>query len=92
MVFSSLFFVFAFLTVCYAIYALLPGIKSRNVLLLVSSLIFYAWGGPSLLLLLLGMTFVCYLGGLLIEVRPTHKRLWLVLTLVIALGLLAVCK
>ena len=42
MVFSSLLFVFAFLTVCYAIYALLPGIKSRNILLLVSSLIFYA--------------------------------------------------
>ena len=92
MVFSSLLFVFAFLTVCYAIYALLPGIKSRNVLLLVSSLIFYAWGGPSLLLLLLGMTFVCYLGGLLIEVRAAHKRLWLILTLVIALGLLAVFK
>lgn len=92
MVFSSLLFVFAFLTVCYAVYMLLPGIKSRNVLLLVSSLIFYAWGGPMLLLLLLSMTFFCYLGGRLIEAKPQHRKLWLVLTLVISLSLLAFFK
>ena len=92
MVFSSLLFVFVFLTICYALYALMPGIKSRNILLLVASLIFYAWGGPSLVLLLIGMTFICYLGALLIEVRPAHKKLWLTLTLIICLGLLAVFK
>ena len=92
MVFSSLFFVFAFLVICYAVYALMPGTRSRNVVLLLFSLVFYAWGGPALLILLAGMTLVCYLGGLLIERFGKQKKLWLALSLVICLGLLAVFK
>ncbi len=92
MVFSSLIFVFAFLATCYIIYAIAPGIKAKNIVLLVFSLIFYAWGGPALLLLLIGMTLACYLGALLIEKMPKRRVLWLVLTLVISLGLLAFFK
>ncbi len=92
MVFSSLFFVFAFLVICYALYMLMPGIRTRNVVLLLFSLIFYAWGGPALLILLVGMTLVCYVGGRLIDRFSAHRKLWLVLTLVICLGLLAVFK
>ena len=92
MVFSSLLFVFGFLVICYALYAVMPGIRSRNVVLLLFSLIFYAWGGPSLLILLVGMTLVCYLGGRLIHAYSSRRRLWLILTLVICLGLLAVFK
>ena len=51
MVFSSLLFVFAFLVISYVFYAVMPGIRSRNVVLLLVSLIFYAWGGPALLIL-----------------------------------------
>ena len=69
MVFSSLLFVFAFLVICYAVCAVMPEIRSRNGVLLLFSLIFYAWGGPSLLVLLVGMTWVCYVGGRLIEMR-----------------------
>ncbi len=92
MVFSSLLFVFAFLVVCYALYIIMPGIRTRNVVLLLFSLIFYAWGGPALVLLLMGMTFFCYLGGVLISRYRERKRLWLVLTLCVGLGLLAVFK
>ena len=92
MVFSSLLFVLAFLPVCYAVYAITPGIKAKNVILLVFSLIFYAWGGPALVLLLAGMTLVCYLGARLIDGVKSRRRLWLILTLVICLGLLAVFK
>ena len=92
MVFSSLLFVFAFLVICYAVYAVMPGIRSRNGVLLLFSLIFYAWGGPSLLVLLVGMTWVCYVGGRLIERCPTHRKLWLTVILMICLGLLAICK
>lgn len=92
MVFSSLLFVFAFLVISYVLYAFMPGIRSRNVILLLVSLIFYAWGGPSLLILLVGMTWVCYLGGRLIDRYNIRRRLWLTLTLVICLGLLAVFK
>ncbi len=92
MVFSSLLFVFAFLVVCYALYMLMPGIRTRNAVLLLFSLIFYAWGGPSLIILLMGMTFFCYLGGVLIDRWREKKKLWLVGTLVICLGLLGVFK
>lgn len=67
MVFSSLFFVFAFLVVCYALYAAARGIRARNIILLVFSLVFYAWGGPALVMLLVLETFVCYISALLIE-------------------------
>ncbi len=77
MVFSSLLFVFAFLVICYILYALMPNMKSRNLILLVFSLIFYAWGGPALVLLLLLMTFVCYLGGRLIDRYWEKRKLWL---------------
>lgn len=92
MVFSSLIFVFAFLGVCHLVYAAVPGTKSKNIVLLVFSLIFYAWGGPALLLLLIGMTLVCYLGAILIEKVSNKRTLWLALTLVISLGLLAFFK
>lgn len=92
MVFSSLLFVFAFLAICYLIYMLMPGIRSKNAVLLVFSLVFYAWGGPSLVLLLAGMTLVCYIGALLIDRYKKGKKLYLSLTLVICLGLLAVFK
>ena len=92
MVFSSLIFVFAFLAVCYFLYAIAPGIKAKNVILLVFSLVFYAWGGPALTVLLMGMTLVCYLGAILIEKFGAKRTLWLVVTLVICLGLLAFFK
>ncbi len=92
MVFSSLLFIFGFLVICYALYAVMPGIRSRNVVLLLFSLVFYAWGGPSLLVLLVGMTLICYLGGRLIHAYPSRRKLWLILTLTVCLGLLAVFK
>ena len=55
MVFSSLVFLFLFLTIHLAVYHLVNP-KYRNVVLLVSSLIFYSWGGPEYLVLLLGVT------------------------------------
>lgn len=92
MVFSSLLFVFAFLGICYLLYALVPGIKAKNIVLLIFSLIFYAWGGPSLVLLLMGMTLICYLGALLIEKHAKQRKIWIVATLTVCLGLLGVFK
>ena len=92
MVFSSLIFVFAFLGVCHLIYVAAPGLKAKNIVLLLLSLVFYAWGGPALLLLLIGMTLICYIGALLIEKFSSKRTLWLVITLIISLGLLAFFK
>ena len=92
MVFSSLIFLYAFLPLSLAVYALCRSLRAKNISLLVFSLIFYAWGGPRLVLLLMGMTLVCYIGARMIARAERHRRLWLALTLVISLGLLAVFK
>ena len=52
MVFNSIFFIFCFLPVFMLLYYLIPG-KLRNLLLFFGSLIFYAWGEPVYVILLL---------------------------------------
>ena len=64
MVFSSLFFVFFFLAIHLVVYHLVKP-AYQNIVLLVSSLIFYAWGGPRYLLLLLGETLIAWFFALL---------------------------
>ena len=83
MVFSSLFFVFFFLALCYGCYFFARTIKARNIILLVSSLIFYAWGGPVLLLLLCLMVFVCWVGAIIID-STSQKPMKLALCWVIS--------
>ncbi len=83
MVFSSLFFVFFFLALCYGCYFFAKTIKARNIILLVSSLIFYAWGGPVLVLLLCLMVFICWVGAIIID-NCTQKRMRLALCWVIS--------
>ena len=73
MVFSSLFFVFFFLVVAYGAYFAAKKMKTRNIILLISSLIFYAWGGPILVLLLCLMTFICWIGALIIDQNTIPK-------------------
>ena len=73
MVFSSLFFVFFFLVVAYGAYFAAKKMKTRNIILLVSSLIFYAWGGPALVLLLCLMTFICWIGAIIIDQNTIPK-------------------
>ena len=80
MVFSSLFFIFAFLVISYALYAAVKGIRARNIVLLVSSLIFYAWGGPAFVLLLCLEVFVCYISARIIEQMGAKTRRSLVAT------------
>ena len=80
MVFSSLFFIFAFLVISYALYAACKGIRARNTVLLVSSLIFYAWGGPAFVLLLCLEVFVCYVSARMIDMLGAKTRRALVAT------------
>ena len=52
MVFSSLIFLYGFFSLSLAAYALCKTRKAQNIVLLVFSLIFYAWGEPKYLFLL----------------------------------------
>ena len=91
MVFSSLVFLYVFLALNLLIYCFFARtMKQKNVTMLVFSLVFYAWGGPKYLLLLLFMTAVCWLFALFIESRRSvGARKWLLaLTCLIMIGLL----
>ncbi len=90
MVFSSLFFLYAFFPLCMALYALARTVPARNIILLVFSLIFYAWGEPVYMLLLIGMAFFDWLFAL--QMPKGHRKLWLVLACAVNLGILGVFK
>ena len=68
MVFSSLLFLGLFLPLLLAVYHLSPrNVTLKNIILLTASLLFYAWGEPVKILLLLASAFAGYLGGVFIE-------------------------
>ena len=67
MVFSRLFFLYLFLPLCIFAYAAAGGIKNKNTVLIIFSLIFYAWGEPVYVFLMLLSAVVNYSAGLLIE-------------------------
>ncbi len=95
MVFSSLLFVYAFLPICMLIYALARGIKAKNIVLLIFSLLFYAWGEPVYVLLLLFMTFADWLIALLIEKsdgKKLSRKILIILSCVVNLGIIGVFK
>lgn len=66
MIFSSLLFLFRFLPAILIVYYFVPR-KFRNFILLLFSLIFYAWGEPIYIILMLGSILVSYTGGILID-------------------------
>lgn len=66
MVFSRLFFLYLFLPVCIFAYAAAGGMKNKNTVLIIFSLIFYAWGEPVYVFLMLFSAFVNYAAGKLI--------------------------
>ena len=95
MVFSSLLFIFLFFAITMFVYCYVSTIEKKNVVLLVSSLIFYAWGGPKYLLLLLLMAFISWFSALQIHrFRESLllKRLCLILGVGLSLALLGYFK
>jgi len=93
MLFSSIPFLYYFLPVTLILYFAAPK-PVKNVVLLLASLIFYGWGEPSYVFLMAGSIVMGYVAGILIEKvkQTTLKRLVLVTSLVISLGLLGYFK
>ena len=90
MVFSSLLFLYAFLPVCLLLYFLVPGLTGKNIVLLCASLVFYAWGEPVYVFLMLAVVALNWGFGLLLEKRP--EKLWLALCVALNLASLVVFK
>lgn len=94
MVFSSLFFLYAFLPLSLLFYYLCKSRKAKNNVLLVSSLIFYAWGEPKYVLLLVFMSFSSWFFALKIDMSKTEKQAkrWVAAATAINIGLIAFFK
>ncbi|QBD77432.1 MBOAT family protein [Ktedonosporobacter rubrisoli] len=93
MVFSSLFFTFAFLPITLILYYTL-GKRLRNIVLLVVSLIFYAWGEPVYILLMCASIIVNYFLGILLGKAATARgrTLFFIFSLLFNVGCLAYFK
>ena len=94
MLFSSIVFLFTFLPVVLILYYLLP-VRFRNVILLLASLVFYAWGEPVYLFLMLLSILFNYFSGLDIARSLQDKRAAkrsLVFNLIINLAVLGFFK
>ena len=96
MVFSSAVFLFAFFPVYIAVVTLVRNIRACNVLLVIMSLVFYAWGEPVYILLMLFSIFVNYLLALPAEKYrdgdSVKKRAFLSLAIVFNLTALGLFK
>lgn len=94
MVFSSTIFLCVYLPLVLLGYYICPK-KGRNLFLLIASLVFYAWGEPKYVFLMIFSILVNYIFGRLMDKnrgRQKRMKLLLVLSVVIDLGLLSVFK
>lgn len=97
MVFSSLYFLYLFLPVCLLCYGLSPSLSVKNITLTVFSLMFYAWGEPTYILLLLLSVLMNYLFGLGIggfqkKDNQSGAKAVMIISLIFNIGLLGVFK
>ncbi|GAA0126079.1 MBOAT family protein [Clostridium sp. CTA-19] len=94
MVFSNTLFIYLFLPLNLLIYFLVKDIKAKNITLLVFSLIFYSWGEPKWIILLLFTSIINYYAGIFIEKNKDTKesKKWLIYSIIINLCSLLIFK
>lgn len=92
MVFSSITFLCAFLPVILLLYWLIPNHICRNGLLIIASLLFYAYGEPVYVILMLESIVVNWLLGITVARGGTTRKIALFLAVVFNIGLLVVFK
>lgn len=93
MVFSSIVFIFYFLPVVLLVYYLAPD-KAKNVVLLIASLVFYAWGAPDFFPIFIASMICNFLitNKMHNTEAPKAKKGWLAVSMVLNIGLLAYFK
>jgi D-alanyl-lipoteichoic acid acyltransferase DltB (MBOAT superfamily) len=72
--FPSIAFLFYFLPLFFIVYCLAPGIAAKNVVLLLASLLFYAWGEPRFVFILSGQIALNYVAALIIAANAGARR------------------
>ena len=93
MVFSSLSFLCVFLPVALLLERLMPTTRAKNAVLVAASLLFYAYGEPTLVLLMVFSTLFNYAFGRIVGgAEGTTRKIWLAIAVVVNLGMLGVFK
>ena len=97
MLFSSLTFLFGFLPILLILYFIIKNRKYKNIILLIFSLIFYAWGEPKYIFLMLLTILIVYIFGILIdkfdkENKKILKKISLIICIILVLGSLIFFK
>ena len=91
MLFSSLSFLYYFLPAVLIVYFLVPE-RGKNPVLLLASLLFYSWGEPKYVALMMLTITLFYLCGLAMGRWPGRKRAFLVLSVALGAALLGIFK
>ena len=93
MVFSSITFLFYFLPIVLIIYYLIPN-KYKNIVLLISSFIFYFYGEPKKIYIKILSKLATYIFGILIDKykKTKYSKIFLILSIFINIGLLIYFK
>jgi len=89
MVFSSILFLYIFLPVFFFIYHL-AATKQKNYVLLVASIIFYAWGAPAFVFLVIASLIINFY--IVRRLYQKKQKVYLILSVIVNLGLLAYFK
>lgn len=94
MVFSNIFFLYVFLPALFLAYFVIKNDAYRRAVLIAFSLVFYAWGEPVYVFLMIGLVLADYIFGLLIaKTRQVWlRKFWLVIAIVSNLSILGVYK
>lgn len=92
MVFSSCIFLFVFLPIVYLLYCVCPSIKVKNFILIVASLLFYAFGEPMYVFLMIGSILVNYALARGIAASKDWDIVFLILTVIYNIGMLVIFK
>ena len=94
MVFSSLIFLYGFFSISLLAYALCRTQKAQNVVLLIFSLLFYAWGEPKYVLLLMFMSLVSWICAWCVDDcrRQWAKKFWVAVAVIVDIGLIGYFK
>lgn len=97
MLFSSMTFLFLFLPIVFILHSITRDVKLKNYLLAAASLLFYAWGEPLYVLLMIFSIIINYIHALLIERHHNRSagmkaKLLLISSVVINIGILGYFK
>jgi alginate O-acetyltransferase complex protein AlgI len=94
MVFSSLFFLYFFFPLCIILYAANKNVRNKNIILVIFSLVFYAWGEPVYVLLLIASATLNFFFGKITakSEKPKLSKAILILSIILNISILAVFK